>query len=619
MVVGPLVEDVVEFFGSASSSVSYTGSGYDYAINDLTFKLAITDEHPYQRATAQFRKDQFDTGQQVGDQSLTGWWTRGQFSFHKGAGVTYYEVSEGETVLNRFDDAEGLDPFEPGRVVCQKTWSAYSTAVAALSYVSAVGDDLVVLDGTTVKYGDFNGTPSTYAPAGGTTVRSVTTSPALVYALLADGKIASVDPTTDTETTLYSGLSTTGRGIWYVKSRLIVSDSDGKWYQLATNPATPPVAVAAGDVVFTAGSEWATDSVVCDTPGPILIGNDNRIFACTLDSAGTIPALTAPVQVAELPPGEIISAIAYHLGFVVLVTGAGVRIGVLSDNGQVTFGPLLVERSAATITPPDTSIARYSTRVSAVVDNRIIEIDLAQQIGNGLEFAWTGRGEPYSSPTAAGVTTIGYSTQVAWAGDGLWASTANALAGYVQTGLHRFATLEPKRFSSVRVHCEGASGTVAVSKVSAAGAETSLYTIDVATDHVKEIDLREDDGIEAIGLKFTLTPDAGAPTVSPVLLGYQLRALPDPQRQRIIRVPLLMNDIERRSPARTAGRSGSAWSRLRELEDLEEAQAVVTYRDLRTSESGSAFVEAVEFVNTTPPTNNSTGFGGVCNVTLRRV
>lgn len=627
MTVGLIVEPVLDVVATSSSSAAiYKGNGYDFNIAGLDFKVAPSLKQPYQRGTAQFQKDQLDTGHTAGDQSLTGWWTRGQFSFHKGAGITYYDtgttvrLNEDLTPLNHYADGEGLDPFDPGKVTCQRAWSAYSTAVTSVSYVSAIDANLVVLDGTTLKYGNFNGAPSTYTPSGAATVRAATASPTVVYAALNNGKISSLTMG-GVETTLYTGLTTTIRGIWYVKSRLIISDSDGKWYQLATNPSAPPQAVASTDVIFT-GSDWAAASTVCDTPGPILIGNSNRVFIATLDSTGTVPTFSAPVQVAELPPGETISALAFHLGFVVLVTGAGVRIGILDNNGQLTYGPLLVERASATTTPPTTGIARYGTRASVVIDNRIIEIDLSQQVGQGLEFAWTGRGEPYTgSETAAGVTTISITTQVAWANNSLWNSsaTANYGSGWIQTGFHRFAILEPKRFDSVRVNLNGTSGTCLIERVLSDGTTTSLYTIDASVSHVEEIDLQLTESQEVLALKFTLAPDPAHPTVTPVLLGYQLRALPEPRRQRMIKIPVLIDDVERRQPAKASGRTGSAWSRLQALEQAENSGAIVSFTDYRTGETGRAYIEATEFENTTPPSAHSPGFGGIGFITLRKL
>lgn len=623
---GPVVGELGGQTSTSGAAAVYTGKGYDFNIAGLDFKVAPSDKDPYQRATAQFQKDQLDTGHTAGDQSLTGWWTRGQFSFHKGAGITYYDtgttvrLNEDLTPLNHFSDAEGLDPFNPGKVTCQRAWSAYSSVVSSVSYVSAIDSNLVVLDGTTLKFGNFNGTPTTYTPTGGATVRAATTSPTVMYAALNNGKIASVT-TGGVETTLYTGFTTTIRGIWYVKSRLIINDSDGKWYQLATNPAAPPQAIASTDVIFT-GSDWSASSSVCDTPGPILIGNANRVFIASLDSTGSVPTFSAPVQVAELPPGETISALAFHLGFVILVTGAGVRVGVLDNNGQLTYGPLLVERTAATTTPPVTSIARYGTRASVVIDSRIIEIDLAQQVGQGLEFAWTGRGDPFSgSETAAGVTTLQITTQVAWSNAALWNSsaTANYSSGWVKTGFHRFAILEPKRFDSVRVHLDGTSGTCLVERVMSDGTTTSLYTIDASISHVEEIDLQLPTAQEVLALKFTLAPSAGAPSVTPVLLGYQLRALPEPRRQRMIKIPVLIQDTERRQPAGMSGRAGSAWSRLNALEQAEQSGSIVTFTDYRTGETGKAYIEAVEFSNPTPPSAHSKGFGGTGYITIRKL
>jgi hypothetical protein len=50
------------------------------------FWLAIDTDTPYERATAQWQKEQSDQQPEAGEQSLSGWWTRSQMSFHFGAG-----------------------------------------------------------------------------------------------------------------------------------------------------------------------------------------------------------------------------------------------------------------------------------------------------------------------------------------------------------------------------------------------------------------------------------------------------------------------------------------------------------------------------------------------------
>lgn len=616
--VGDIVESVTDLPLGASTSTARS-DGADFVINSIPFRVKSTDDTPYQRATAQFRKDQYDTGQTAGDQSLTGWWTRGQFSFHHGAGITYYEVSEGETILNRFKTGSYLDPFVPGKLTCQKKWTAYGSTFSGISQVDWLGNDLIVLDSSgDVTYGDLDATPSTYSPGGGTVV-GFAISPTKFFALVSDSTVTEVDLSTGTPTTLYNGFASGTRGIWYAKSRLIVSDGDGTWYQLATNPTGPPVAVASTDAIFTA-VEWDDRSCVTDTPGPVLIGNANKIYALTLDSTGTIPTLSAPVMVSELPPGEIVASMVHHLGFVILVTSAGVRVAVLSDSGQLTYGPVLIERQSPTLTPPVTSVGRYGTRVAVVIDNTTYEIDLSEEIGNGLEFGYIGRGSPFGTPTNAGMATYHYSTQLAWDDSTVWHSGTDLEEGTLTTGLHRFNTLEPKRFDSVRIVASGTAGSIGVTRVDADGTETSLYTMNVSQNKVLEIALRMDTSAEAVGLKFVLTPDAGDPTSGPTLLGYQLRALPEPKRQRLIKVPLLLNDVERRQPGRATGTLDSSWTRLSELEELESTNAIVSFSDLRTGEAGRAYIETIEFVNTTPPSVTSKGFGGgVLFVTLRKL
>lgn len=769
--IGPLVESVVDA-PEGVVSASRTGADGDVAIGDLHFRLAITDQNQYQRATAQFRKDQLDAGPTPGDQSLTGWWTRGQFSFHKGSGVTYYEVEEGETVLNRYNDATGVNPFTPGAVTLCPAWVSATTDVhATTSAVGVAGSNLVVTDGGTVYYGALGGAGTTYTPssssviaactgngdiytanadktisriglaevtttvygeegfessAGGWTsntafssmetatsftsstthadvgthalrvvwpapgatgisgcwvnvtgltvgttysfvcrvyvptgspdVRpfvvfgasgtSVTTKDAfttcsVTFTATATSHqvgVRTLSPTAGTEcyvdrAIVYRGskssystgtpidvvyTSTTGLvNIFYAKDRLFVVDQLNTFYQLAPNPSAIPTAIAAGDKIFTVGGDQNWCCV--DTPGPVLLGNGSRIFAVTVDSTGDIPTLSGPIQVADLPPGELVRALAFHLGFLVISTTAGIRVATVSDAGTVTYGPVLMDFASA---PTYTSIARHGSRVVVAGDHKLFEIDLSEQIGDALEFGWTKLPSPFlGSEVNYGATLAPNLSVVAWSDSVTKYQSATSLttSGDLTTGYHRFATLEPKRFSSVKLRASGAGGAITVSRVDADGTVTSLYTLDLASASAAEVGLQMNGSAEAIALKFTLTPKVGDATVGPTLLGYQLRALPEPERQRLIRIPLSIKDAERRQPARAVGRTGGAWERLSALEDLEASGASVQYQDFRTGENATVYIEQIEFTNMTPPTSGSSGFGGVAFITLRKL
>jgi len=91
-------------------------TAYDIAIGGLPFIFAKDTDRPYQRQTAPYRKQQFDNSKEPGEQSLQGWWIRSQSSFHRGAGIKYYDPSAGEEILYRFADSQGVNVWTPGQV-----------------------------------------------------------------------------------------------------------------------------------------------------------------------------------------------------------------------------------------------------------------------------------------------------------------------------------------------------------------------------------------------------------------------------------------------------------------------------------------------------------------------
>ncbi len=75
-----LIHRPIHALGSRTvpSATVFRRSGvlYDYALSDLGLIAATSGKYPFSRSTAPFRKDQFDTSDNPGEQSLTGWWLR---------------------------------------------------------------------------------------------------------------------------------------------------------------------------------------------------------------------------------------------------------------------------------------------------------------------------------------------------------------------------------------------------------------------------------------------------------------------------------------------------------------------------------------------------------------
>lgn len=774
------------------TTLTDSGQGMDVAIGGLGFRLANSKERPYERATAQFRKEQLDSAPTVGDQSLTGMWTRGQLSFHKGAGVEYYEVLEGEGVLNRYLDSDSVDVSEPGKVTLFPALSDMS--IAALDAVPAplsTGGGIYALTGTGVKYTAGSGTTS-IATSDAVVPTSITSSGSLYYvangtkierqfvaseartnhvtnpsfevdtagwladlgsigrtsawtkygthslevtpggfggaaktvltgltigqvyafkayvrirtggsgyygiALLADSTVVAstgAAPPADTEyalagtftatatshnifiksgsdgggagpnhptfytdavlftespytsdyfdgtqpgcawagtahaskstfATSSSGASTvritltgaTWKKVWWAKGRIWAVDSNGYWYALADTVQTVSNTAAFWNSGKT-GVNWS----LAQGTGPVYISDGYDVYTVTVGTDGAVPVLTTPTTAARVPLGEEIADLSYYLGYLVMPTTRGVRVA-LTDASSVLLGPLVIEGDFS----KSNRVGLYDTKAYVVGrpdgrggNNVLCVLDLGQLISD-LTPAWS----PLStistiSSSYSGALMDASGKLYAWASASLLGASRDVLSatGYVTTGYHRFGTLEQKAFRTVLVRIGGTGGTVTVYRVDPDGSATSLQVLTTST----EVSLGMSATGERIGLKFLLTRATTDTTKGPELLGYQLKALPAPSRQRLIRVPLLLMDDERRGGTPATGYAGSAYDRLAALESMEASGGVHDFQDFRTGETGTVFIESIEHTGHTPPGVNSSGFGGILMVTLRKI
>jgi len=121
----PAGEDIVEaipFVLSNPAGATYTASGYAYdvAINGLPFFIAASDDNPYRRVTAQYRKQQIDQSREPGEQTLTGWWLRSQSSFHYGQGIKFFEPIQDESLRFQYTESKGMDVWTKGQATLLK-------------------------------------------------------------------------------------------------------------------------------------------------------------------------------------------------------------------------------------------------------------------------------------------------------------------------------------------------------------------------------------------------------------------------------------------------------------------------------------------------------------------
>jgi hypothetical protein len=100
---------------AGSTNYSATGEAYDIAIAGLPFFLLNSDDSPYRRVTAQYRKQQIDQSREPGEQTLTGWWLRSQSSFHYGQGIKFFEPIQDESLRFQYTESKGIDVWTKGQ------------------------------------------------------------------------------------------------------------------------------------------------------------------------------------------------------------------------------------------------------------------------------------------------------------------------------------------------------------------------------------------------------------------------------------------------------------------------------------------------------------------------
>jgi hypothetical protein len=618
---------------AGATNYAATGEAYDIAIAGLPFFINATDDSPYRRVTAQYRKQQYDQTREAGEQSLTGWWFRSQSSFHLGAGIKYFEPSQDESLRFQFTESKGCDIWTKGQITLLNTTVRALTSANTPIIIGAndgTNDCLVVADGTALKKITMSSdtpTVSTYTQAGtASTIFDLTTDGTRYWFInttkVHRGNIGGA--TSDTE--IYNAASTTSARIRYVKQRLIASVNNAL-YEL--DPAHTGGGALPAAFYTHPQTDW-TWTTISEGPAAIYVGGYSRknssIYKITLDLANAnslgFPDLNIPTVVVDLPEGEIINTFDTYLGtYAVLCTNKGVRAGVLDADGNVSYGPLLFEGECKDVVFRD-KFAYVATTVDG--ESGLIRIDLsAPVIPGSLVFAYAWDVYAASETTVANSTAfLGATDRVAFCvpGDGVWieSDATKVTSGYIQTGFIRYNTLELKRFKFILPQFDTTNGSIEVKSVDSTDTEYGLGIFSQG-DSVGEITAAYPSTPQQyLAFKFIFTVGT-SPTLSPIFTGYQIKALPAVPRQRLIQYPVLCYDHETDKFGVQVGYEGSAWARMQQLEAVENNGDTIRVEDFRTGESYVGLIEEIEFRNATPTDKRFSGFGGTLFVTIRSV
>jgi hypothetical protein len=628
-----------------------TDIAYDVAIGGMPFIYAISDQNPYIRQTAPYRKDQFDNQTEPGEQSLTGWWLRSQSSFHEGTGITFYDPAllPGDSTY-QFADSKGVNVWDVGQVTLLRNSTqghnitgpieTNGRAYQQLRSIQWSGTNGVLLHdeydvdkidtaGTVTHFIDYNsGTDDrVYAICDDGTTAFWVTNDTGPSGKLEVNKKALTGTSTTSPTVMFTaaGITVTNATMEYVKERIIMC-ANNSVYEFSSNASSLPTAVYThgdSDHIFTSITASGTAIYVAGYSGV-----QSNIYKFTLASNGTMPTLTQAITAAEMPTGEVVHKIYYYLGYMMIGTNKGIRVAAVAADGSLNYGPLIVETGQ-----PCYDFAARDKYVwcATGVDGApgVIRIDLSNELST-LVFPYAN--DVYYSGVSGFKTTscaflgetdrLAYCTANSGSADGyLYSEAASALmpTGYLTTGYIRYNTLEPKNFKRLLGRGDYTYGSMTLETVDADGTEYDVISYDATVPPVEVTTSQPTGSQEYLAYKFILYRDATDNTKGPIFKGYQAKATIATPRQRVIRFPVYCFDVETDKYNVLVGYEGRALDRIGQLETIEEDGDVVTWQDLTTGESRQCVIEQITFTRMTPPDRGFTGYGGMLTITIRTV
>ena len=378
-----ITEDIPLNIGNPATSGFWnnTAENYDVAIGGLPFILAPSDINPYGRGTAPYRKDQFDSSKEPGEQSLTGWWIRSQSSFHGGAGIKFYDPSAGETIPYRYLDSQGINVWTKGQATLLKDvtethlttgpvtgtdhqhanqhirsiqWSGIEGVLLHDEYdvdkISASGSVIHFIDyvaGTDRKVfaicdDGVNAYWVTNKTQGGNQRLTMFKKP-----LTGDSTTGSSNPSATGDVTQMfqsSDIEILYATMEFIKDRIVLCVNNIV-YEIAPNATSLP-----SPIYTNPNTNYHYTSVSASGPAIYTAGHSgiySTIQKYTLvEATGAMPVLSSASVAAEFPAGEVVYKLFYYLGYMLIGTNRGVRVAQINDqDGSITYGPLIAENN----------------------------------------------------------------------------------------------------------------------------------------------------------------------------------------------------------------------------------------------------------------------------------
>jgi hypothetical protein len=625
---------------SVSSQItSRGGRAIDHAIGGIPFLSAASKELPFVYETAEMRREQQDNEREPGEQSLSGWWIRSQDSWHQGAGAKFQESRSEAVASARYFDSQGVDVWTEGELKLLKRMVQATPASTEALCVWTVDNDLYLGVGDSVKKTTIadSGAVSNLHSAAGETFTDVVagserwygvTQQEIVYSgLTAGGGVVNWPLTNaDPAVTVAPQLLWAKFRLWAVSGRHV----------FVVNTADPSATAQAAKYSHPA-IDWHYTSIA-EGPNCVYLagysGMESGVQKITLDTTGDVPTLTAGVTTATLPAGERVQRIAVLAGqWLCMVTSRGVRLAAIGAEGELQYGPLLVEPTNVVEGAAIASWGRWFWVSLRTSDGqcKTYRVDTAQVFDDGtaayaadVEIAVTGYVTDLAVSAGRVVAAVSSGAYPSEAPVKYYYSHLTELvtSGFIQFGKVRYRTTEPKIFKFFQLEVEPLNGSIAADAILPNDTTNRFRLWDVqGTAELEQAALPASLGPQrSMGFKLTLTR-ASDPTKGPVIHSYAVKSLPAVKPQRLIQLPLMCYDREMWRTGQEWGNDGWSRDRLAALQAIEDSGDLVNWQDFSSADATGRQVriDKVTFQQISPPADPKPkiGYGGVVVLILR--
>lgn len=304
--------------------------------------LLDTRETPLRHASVPLLRGSFDDRNDPGRQTLNpeAFWGRTFESWHVGAGQSHFDRTEDSNPY-RFRRSKNINIWDRWQISLLPSTDPKALFDDVNVFLVVAGDFLYVSDGNELKRAaDITPDTATLTTITGTPAGDITALASDGFNVLSAHGANGIYRTTRGAATSASQITGTVTQVAHGKGRWIAAEGPSL-YDITT--LVGGGAVALPGALFThPNTDW---DWVAFAEGPSAFyaggvsGDKSLIYRLTMKEDGT--GLNQPVVAGFLPDGEILHSLYGYLGFVLLGTSKGVRVGVVGGNGDLTIGAFI--------------------------------------------------------------------------------------------------------------------------------------------------------------------------------------------------------------------------------------------------------------------------------------